>query len=135
MTVLNNESTIETASITRLAQHLSLVGLTAFTALRPASMETDPRHTYNECHMVQLRDIQTDQFQFPITATVLELDPINLASLSEGVITNLFFETKDKDEEPLYDDDFIVRPHYTREFEIRVGTINIDRTLPKIFVD
>ena len=134
MTVSSNVPAIEIPSITtRLAQHLSIFGLTAFTALRPASMETGSKHISNESQMIRIGDIQNDQFQFPITATVWALDQMNLFSLSEGVVTNVF--TESEGDYPFYDDDFVARPHYTSEFEIRVGSLTIDRSLPKIFLD
>lgn len=132
MTVLNNLSA-EVPSVTKLAQHLSLYGLTAFTALRPAYMESEQRYFSHESRIVELEDINNDPFSHSFTATVLSSDLVDLGSLKKGISTNVFSETEENF--TFDDDDFVVRPYYTKEFEIKVGSLKIDRSLPKIFLD
>ena len=64
----------------------------------------------------------------PLTTTLISFDPSNHRTPS---ITT-FSEVEAISD---FDGDIVIKPKYTQEFKLKVRSIKIDKSLPKIFID
>lgn len=86
--------------------------------------------TSAESTLVNIDDIIRRGSPNPSTTAFTPFDQSDLrASVSTTLVTN--------DAEEDFDDieDFAIKPKYVKEFKIKVGSLKIDKSLPKIFVD
>ena len=64
----------------------------------------------------------------PSTATLISVDPTN----HRVSPTTTFREVETTTD---FDSDVVIKPKYTQEFVIKVRSIKIDKSLPKMFID
>lgn len=64
----------------------------------------------------------------PSTTTLISFDPSSHRMPSNTTFSEVEAVTD-------FDDDIVIKPKYTQEFKIKVRSIKIDKSLPKIFID
>lgn len=78
---------------------------------------------------IDFRDLSTAG-SIPSTSTVIAFDNKNFFEASANTVLS-FNGPEDQDDVT----DVAIKPRYVKEFKIKVATIKIDKSLPKIFVD
>jgi hypothetical protein len=64
----------------------------------------------------------------PLTTTLISFDPSNHRIPSVTTFSQAEAITD-------FDGDIVIKPKYTQEFKIKVRSLKVDKSLPKIFID